>query len=75
MSRQAEWRNASYWVAWLSAVSSCGSSAFSQVELGLYPILIFVNDVRIRAEIFLHTQCHSRLTMNVITPDDLYSAG
>ncbi len=67
-------QNAVYLVFCSAAVSSCRSSAFCQVELGLYSFIALARTSVFLPRSFSYTT-PSWLTRNVITPDDLYSAG
>jgi len=73
-SKQRVQRQTTFYLLWSPVVSSCCSSAFCQLELGLYSFIALA-----RASVFLPRSFSyttpSWLTTNVITPDDLYSAG
>jgi hypothetical protein len=50
---------------------------FSLLPTGIGVVFLhgFGENIGLLAEILSDTRLHPRLTMNVITPDDLYSAG
>ena len=72
--RRESVRKPFYLVSCLAAVSSCWSSSFCQVGSGLYSFMALARTSVFLPRSFRYTT-PSLLTMNVITPDDLYSAG
>jgi hypothetical protein len=67
-------QNAVYLVFCSPAVCSCCSSAFCQLELELYSFMALARTSVFLPRSFWYTT-PSSLTMKVITPHDLYSAG
>lgn len=63
-----------FYLAGSFAASSCGSSAFCQPEPGSYSFIAFATTSVFLPRSFWCTTPSSP-TINVITPDDLYSAG